>query len=118
MASVTIASLVEGVVQPGTTTTGSQKRFITALGPMKIEWNIFLVDSDADVFTADDTFVTKLVTPIAAGVIPVNSNLAGTAFDGSVSMDTNPASATYRTVTLRSITETAVDGICVVVIGF
>lgn len=118
MASVTLASLVEGVVQPGSTATGSQKRFITSLGPMKIEWNIFLVDSDADVFTVDDTFVSKLVTPIAAGVIPVNSNLAGTAFDGSVELNTDPASATYRTVTLRSITETAVDGVLVVVIGF
>lgn len=118
MASVTIASLVEGVVQPGTVATGSQKRFITSLGPMKIEWNVFLVDSDADVFTDNDTFVSKLSLPIGAGVYPVNSDLGGTAFPGSVSLDNDPASATYKTVTLRDITAATIEGICVVVIGF
>jgi len=118
MASVTIASLVDGIVSPSTTASGSQKRFITSVGPLKIEWNLFFVDSDTDVFTNDDTFVSRLAAPIGAGVFPLNSDLLGTAFPGSVSLDTTLTSATYKTVTLRDIIATGCDGICVVVFGF
>lgn len=118
MASVTISSLVDGQVGVSTTSAGSQRRFITSLGPLKVEFNYFQVDSDADVFTDADTFRTKLVSPLGAAVVPMNSNLAGTAFAGSVSLDTNPTSATFRTVTLRSITAATVDAILVIVIGF
>lgn len=118
MASVTISSLTDGQVQVSTVASGAQRRFITALGPLKVEWNYFQVDSDADVFTDNDTFKTKLVTPMGAAVLPMNSDLGGTAFAGSVSLDTDPTSATFRTVTLRDITANTVDAILVVVIGF
>lgn len=114
----TIASLTDGIVSPSTTTAGGKKRFITSIGPMKVEWNCFFVDSDTDVFVNDDTFVSNLAHPIGAGVIPLNSDLGGTAFPGSVSLETNESSATYKTVTLRDIIATGCDGICVIVIGF
>jgi len=118
MASVTISSLTDGQVQVGTTAAGSQRRFITSVGPLKVEWNYFQVASAADVFTDNDTFKTKLISPLGAGVVTMNSDLGGTAFVGSVSLDTNPTSATFRTVTLRDIIATTVDAILVVVVGF
>jgi hypothetical protein len=55
--------------------------------------------------------------PIAASVASVNNDLGGTAFAGSVSLDNDESSATFKTITLRDIT-IATDGILITVLGY
>ena len=112
MANVDLDDINEGLGNSGE----GQRRFITALGPMKLEWNIFRVGTSDD-FINDDTFNTRLAHPLAATGFSANNDLTGTAFIGSVSLDVDETSSTFKRVTLRDIT-TATDTIVVLVVGF
>lgn len=112
----TIASLTDlnrGIPAAGV---AGQSRFITALGPLKVEFNYFSMATGSD-FEDNDTFTSRLAHPWAAFVVSVNADLGGTAFAGSVSLNADESSSTFKTVTLRDIT-TATDTILVVVLGY
>ena len=116
MASVTIANLTDlGRGIPAAGSAGAS-RFITAQGPLKIEYNFFFV-ATADDFTNDDTFTSRLAHPWAVTVQSISEDLTGTAFVGSVTLDKTESSSTYKTITLRDIT-TATTGILVTVYGY
>ena len=116
MASVTIASLSDlgrGIIPAGS---AGVNRFIVADGPIKREL-IFCYVATADDFTNDDTLTSRLAHPFAVTVQSINEDLTGTAFAGSVTLDTSESSSTFKTITLRDIT-TATAGILVTVYGY
>lgn len=114
MAEVNISDLTEGVAGSGS---AGSRRFITALGPMKVEWNYFQQASGDD-FAASDTFTSRLARPLFASVLPGNADLSDTAFPGSADLDVDETSSTHGQVTVHDADGTNGLAILVLVVGF
>jgi len=116
MAAVTLATL-EATNGLGPVGTASFRRWITVNGPMKTEY-LFYTPAAADNFTNGDTTHSLLAHPYAAEVVPVNSDLGATAFPGSVDLDNDEASATFKTLTIHDCQAATVDGLLIKVHGY
>ena len=94
----------------------SYAHYIVAQGPVKVEYVLFQ-QAAADDFPTDDTFNSALAHPLFAEVTPT-SDIAGTAFTGSVEVNTDETSATFKQVILRDIEDLNGLGVLVKVYGY
>tara|TARA_R110000751_G_scaffold5489_3_gene24994 strand:+ start:965 stop:1324 length:360 start_codon:yes stop_codon:yes gene_type:complete len=91
-------------------------RVTTAQGPLKVEYNQFQ-QATADSFSATDTFVTGLQSPLFAEV-QVLTRANGLDNNISAEVETLDTVATYRTVSVRDTDAQNGLGILVTVYGF
>lgn len=92
-------------------------RFVTVNGPFKTEYNIYQQGASDD-FANEDTFVSGLVTPIAAEVAVINHDGTALAIVPTCTLEADQAQSTYRTVRVFDADAENGAGIIVKVHGF
>jgi len=117
MSSLTLANIELLGLRELSDEASTFKRWITVNGPMKTEYLFYQIDTD-DVFTDGDTTTSRLAHPYAAEIAPVNTDLTGTAFPGSVTLDNDESSATFKTITIHDCEAGTMGGIIITIQGY
>jgi len=121
MAQVSLATLINTAAEPTASATeascvAGHSRHTIISGTFKVEVNYFQ-QGEGDDFAANDTFKTGLAAPLFATADHAQHNFGGTS-PLSATLEGDPDSATYKTVTLRENADRNTAGIIVKVYGY